>query len=144
MRKGQEYDCRPNLSLSLGTCQPFLAMFNMRQEECFKSQRRGVSASRPPALFLLLCGFPLVQLLLFKVCGGTHRCLASRWSAGTYGKGGKTECGIRFWSVDQIQSENGSGQICCSRTASLYSWSMCQHWWWGYHSSGKPVELFFH
>lgn len=62
LRKCQGYHCRPNLSSSLGTCEPFLAMFNTRQEECFKSQRCGVSASRPPALFLPLCVFPFVQL----------------------------------------------------------------------------------
>lgn len=102
MRKGQEYDCRPNLFLSLGMCQPFLAMFNTKQEECFNSQRRGVSASRPPALFLLRCAFPLVQLLLFQVCGGTQRCLASRWRCRDIWEGRKD----RVWNKVLICGSN--------------------------------------
>lgn len=145
MRKGHGYDYRPKLSLSLETCEPFLAMFNTRQEECFESQRRGVSASRAPALFLLLCvsccPAPTGADVLLQVSGGTQRCSANKVQG--YAGGEEGQCGKRFWSwTNFIRKWEWANLL--FQTTSPYSLSVCQHWWWGYHSSGKPVKLFFH
>lgn len=86
MRKEQEYDCTPSLSLPLVTYEPFSAVFDTRQEECLESQRCEVSVGRPPAcssVFAVVhvspCPAPPGGDVVFQVGGGTQRCFAARW-----------------------------------------------------------------